>query len=59
MILFKANMSTSLYLHITVDELSTMMIQRRSKTSCMPIIGLQKLVLDMVMIMKEIVVISS
>ena len=39
MILLKANLSTGLYLHITVDNPSTVMIQRKRKTSCLTIIS--------------------
>ena len=37
MILLKTNLSTCLYMHITVDNLSTVMIQRKMKTSYLAI----------------------
>ena len=42
----KANLSTDLYLYITVDNPSTMMIQRKKRTSCLVIISLQEMVVD-------------
>ena len=54
--LLKANLSTGLFLRITVDNPTIVMIQRR-KTSCLPIIGLQEVVVDMLMTMKGMVVI--
>ena len=40
--LIKANLSTYLYICITVDNLSTVMTQKRRKTSRMPINDLQR-----------------
>ena len=47
MILLVANLSTALNLHITVDNSSTMMIQRKKKTSCLAIISMQEVVVNM------------
>ena len=47
MILLKANLSTGLYLHITVDNSFTVMIQRKKKISCLAIIKPQEVVVDM------------
>ena len=57
MILLKANLSTGLYLHITVDDPSTVMIQRKMKTSYLEIISPQEVAIDVCMTMKGIVVI--
>ena len=59
MILLKANLSTGLYLHITVDNPPTMMIQRKRKASCLVIISPQEVVVDMCLTMKGIVVTSG
>ena len=45
--LLNANLLTGLYLRITVHNPFTVMILRRRKTSCLPIIGLQEVVVDM------------
>ena len=50
--LLKASLLTSLYLDITVDNLSTVMTQKRRTISCMPIIGLQEVVVDVIMVMR-------
>ena len=42
-ILLKVSLSIGLYLHITVDSLSTIMFQKRRMTSCMSIHDLQGL----------------
>ena len=47
MTLLEANLSTGLYLHITVDNPSTVMIRRKWRTSCLAIINLQEVVVDM------------
>ena len=39
--LLKASLSTRLYLSVTVGNLSTVMTQKRRRTSCMPIDDLQ------------------
>ena len=57
--LLKASLSTSLYLQITVNDLSIVMNQKRKRTSCMPIIGLQEVVVDVIRVMKRTVEISS
>ena len=60
MILLKANLSTGLYLHITMDNPSTVMIQRKRKTSYLVIISPQEVVvIDMRMTMEGIVVTSD
>ena len=59
MILLKANLSTDLYLHITVDNPSTVMIQRTRKTSYLEIISPQEVMVDMGETTKEIAKILS
>ena len=51
MMLLKANLSIGLFLQIIIDNLSTVM------TSCLPIIGPRKVVVDILMIMIGMVVI--
>ena len=57
--LLKANLSTGQYLHITVDNPSTVMTHKRMRTSYMLNIGLQEVVVDMIMVMRGTVEISS
>ena len=57
MMLLKANLLTGLFL--AVDNLSIVMIQKRWKTSYLSIIGLQEVVVDMLVTMKEMVMISN
>ena len=59
MILLNANQSTCLYLHITVDNPSIVMIKRKRETSCLAIINPQEMVVDMVVTMKGMVVTSG
>ena len=46
-------------LHITIDNLSTMMIQMKRKTSCLTIINPQEVVVDIRVTTKRIMVISD
>ena len=56
--LLKASLSTGLYLYLTVDNLSTVITQKR-RTFYMPIKGLQEVVVGVIMAMKEPVEISN
>ena len=56
MILLEANLPTGLYLHITIDNLSTVMIQRKTNTFYLTIINPQEVVVGMVMTTKGMVV---
>ena len=57
--LLKVSLSTGLYLYIIVDNLSTVMTQKRRKTSYMSIKGLEEVVVDMIMAIKGIVETSN
>ena len=47
MMLLKANLLIGLFLHITIDNLSTVMSQKRRRSLYLPIIGLQEVVAGM------------
>ena len=57
--LLKASLSTGLYMRVTVDNLSTVMIQKMRRTSCMPISNLQEVEVDEIMDMRGTVETSN
>ena len=50
--LLKVSLSTGLYLHVNVDNLPIVMIQKRRRTSYMSIIGLQRVEVDVSIAMR-------
>ena len=57
--LLKASLSIGLYLHITVDNMYTVMTQKKRKTSYMLIRGLQEMVVKVIMAIKRTEEISN
>ena len=58
-ILLEDNLSTDLYLQITIDNPSTVMIQKKKRTSCLTIISPQDVVVNIGETTKEIAAILS
>ena len=59
MMLLKANQLIGLFLHTTVDNLSTVMIQKKITSLCLPTIGLQDVAAGKLVILTVMRVISD